>query len=84
MDKTFNTSTITITTTEEDENRIINSTVFFNPLVPSDDHDDYKCQAFIGNRIFDRIESDNISLDVKCESKRVNLSVCLSVFLSNM
>ena len=63
------TDTITITTTEENNanNRIVNSTVFFNPLVPSDNYPDYKCQAYIGNRLSDAIESDFISLNVRCE-----------------
>ena len=76
MGKVFNdTDTITITTTDENDanNRIVYSTVFFNPLVPSDNHPDYKCQAFIGNRVADKIESDAIDLNVRCES------VCLSV-----
>ena len=69
------TNTITITTTEEndDNDRTVNSTVLFNPLVPSDNHDTYQCQAFIGNRLFDAIRSDFISLNVRCEC------VCLSV-----
>ena len=75
MGKVFkDTDTITITTTDEndDNNRIVNSTVFFNPLVPSDNLPDYKCLAFIGNRIADKIESDGIDLNVRCEC------VCLS------
>ena len=67
--------TITITTTEEndDNNRIVNSTVFFNPLVPSDNKPNYRCQAYIGDRLFDKVESDFITLNVKCEC------VCLSL-----
>ena len=75
MGKVFNdTDTITITTTDEndDNNRIVNSTVFFNPLIPSDNLPDYKYQAFIGNRVADKIESDAIDLNVRCEC------VCLS------
>ena len=69
------TDTITITTTEEndDNNRTVNSTVFFNPLVPSDNNPLYQCQAYIGNRLFDAIQSDFISLNVRCEC------VCLSL-----
>ena len=81
MGKVFNdTDTITITTTDEndDNNRIVNSTVFFNPLIPSDNLPDYKCQAFIGNRVADKIESNAIDLNVRCES------VCLSVCLGTM
>ena len=69
------TDTITITSTNEndDNDRIVNSTVLFNPLVPSDNQHQYQCQAFIGNRLFDAILSDFISLNVRCEC------VCLSV-----
>ena len=75
------TETLTITTTEEHiaNNRIVNSTVFFNPLVPSDHSPRYQCQAYIGNRLSDAIESDFISLNVRCEC--VCLSVCLFSYI---
>lgn len=74
-----NTSTTIIYTTEEDSNRIVTSTLVFDPLNHTDGFDktsyvaNIYCTSFIGSFFSDRVDSGVLMLEVLCESMKYML-----------